>query len=129
MTIKSKMITAAVGSVVVLGAATMVQTTVRDNDDDDYVLSSKWNPAAMHNSVPVRISVKVDGTEIMFRKRRVSPWGHTMTAESGARVELTAWAAWGDTVDLDCMIMKNNKIVPGTGYDSRRGPGWVKCTA
>jgi hypothetical protein len=76
-----------------------------------------------------RIEVTVDGHPVIIKDQRVSPWGTTMTAAKGATVKLVA-TVWVSSVDyVDCVIMRNNRSVPRTGFDSRQSPGQVVCTA
>jgi len=98
-------------------------------DDDNYVLSSKWDPGAMALHNDVKITVTVDGIPLVQRSRRLSPWGETLTAAKGSTVVLRAVSAHPATQFLDCIIMRNGRSVPSTGFDSIHGPGSVECQA
>lgn len=98
-------------------------------DDDNYVLSSAWHPATIPFNSPVAIKVQVDGITIISRTQRQSPFNATLTAERGARVVLEAYMGYAKTESLDCIIMRNGRTVPRTGFDSRKDPGWVRCQA
>lgn len=101
----------------------------RVGQDDNYVLSVKWSPHALPGTTFVRIVVSVDGHALPPWTRRLSPWGETMTAEKGATIRLTATSHYENTQLLDCIIMRNGKSIPSTGFDSRDTPGKVDCTA
>jgi hypothetical protein len=96
-------------------------------DDDNYVLSVTWAPVSMkhHN----KIVVLVDGYPLISHNRNVSPWGRTMTAAKGVSVVLTAELHMPTLQMMDCMIMRNGKSVPNTGFHKINGPGTVRCTA
>lgn len=96
-------------------------------DDDNYVLSVTWFPTALtHNT---KIVVTVDGYPLIVKNKRISPWGHTMTAAKGAPVVLIATSHLQALQSLDCMIMRNNRTVPGSGHKKIEGPGTVECSA
>jgi hypothetical protein len=104
--------------------------STRNNKDDNYVLSVKWDPPVLSIQLPVLITAKVDGVPVVpLKALHVSPWGLTMTAEPGAAIELVASSAHPGTSHLDCIIMRNGRSVPGGGYDSVPGPGNVRCVA
>lgn len=96
-------------------------------DDDNYVLSVTWSPISMKHTN--RIVVTVDGIGVIKKYRNLSPWGETMTASKGAVVVLTAELYLSTLQNMDCMIMRNGKSVPHTGYDKITGPGKVACRA
>lgn len=96
-------------------------------DSDNYVLSVTWHPVKMTHKT--KIMVLVDGTPFASRLRNLSPWGETMTAVKGARVELTAEMYLPSLQELDCMIMRNGESVPHTGFNKINGPGLVRCSA
>lgn len=96
-------------------------------DDDNYVLSVTWSPISMKHTN--RIVVTVDGIGVIKKYRNLSPWGETMTASKGAVVVLTAELYLSTLQNMDCMIMRNGKSVPSTGYDKITGPGKVTCRA
>ena len=96
-------------------------------DSDNYVLSVTWAPVSM--KYYTHIVVTVDGHRIISKHRNISPWGVTMTATKGAVIILTAQTHQPTIQTLDCMIMRNGKSVPSTGFDKITGPGRVQCTA
>lgn len=100
---------------------------VSTGEDDNYVLSVTWRPVNMTHKT--NIMVKVDGATMINTSKRVSPWGETMTAVKGVRVELTASLYLLVLQEMDCMIMRNGKSVPSTGYMKITSPGVVTCTA
>lgn len=100
---------------------------VTTGDDDLYVLSVTWFPTALtHNT---KIVVTVDGYPLIVKNKRISPWGHTMTAAKGAPVVLTATSHLQALQSIDCMIMRNGRSVPGGGYAKITMPGTVTCRA
>lgn len=107
-----------------------VQDLKNSKDDDNYVLSSKWIPAVIpKNSAVVVIVVSVDGHPLPPVTRRLSPYNETMTAVRGAVITMTVTSSYQGTGMLDCVIMRNGRSVPSGGFDSRPGPGTVRCTA
>jgi hypothetical protein len=106
-----------------------VQDLGKDGGDDNYVLSSKWMPGVMPMHSDVIITVSVDGFPMPALKRRLSPYSETMTAAKGAVITLTVISSHYRTEFLDCVIMRNGRSVPSGGFDSRPGPGSVRCVA
>lgn len=98
-----------------------------NSDDDNYVLSVTWYPTALTHKT--KIIVTVEGTPILSKHQRISPWGQTMTAAKGVVVELTATSHLQVVQEMDCMIMRNGRSVPGGGHARIKGPGTVRCTA
>lgn len=96
-------------------------------DSDNYVLSTTWAPVSM--KYYVHIVVTVDGHRLISKHRNISPWGETMTAAKGAVIIVSAQTHQPTIQTLDCMIMRNGKSVPSTGFDKITGPGRVQCTA
>lgn len=96
-------------------------------DDDNYVFSVTWQP--VNPTHKTRVEVTVDGATLMIREPRLSPWGATAIIAKGAKVELTAALYLTSLQKMDCMIMRNGKSVPHTGFDKREGPGTVTCRA
>lgn len=127
----------AFAGVIVLAAAVAMVFNVNSNSigirpgsDDNYLLSSKWIPGVMPFQSPVTITVTVDGIPIIpGRTVRLSPWQETMTAEHGAQIKLVVSAMHSNLGLVDCMILRNNRVVPGGGFDSLPGPGVVTCIA
>lgn len=97
------------------------------DDSDNYVFSVTWHPVNMTHKN--HIVVTVDGFPLIVRDRNLSPWGDTATIAKGAKVKLTASLHTVNLVEMDCMIMRNGKSVPHTGFDKRKGPGTVTCRA
>lgn len=133
MSLKSKIIT--IPTIVILLASLGLWYGHRDvaretsgNKDDHFLLSVKWKPEVLSIQSPVHITFTVDGVPFK-RIRHVSPWGETMHAEPGVKVVLTARTAHPSTFFLDCIIMKNARSVPGTGYMKIETPGMVECVA
>lgn len=96
-------------------------------DDDNYVASVTWTPINMTHKN--HIVVTVDGFPLIVRDRGLSPWGATFVAAKGAPVVLTATLHTFNLQMMDCMIMRNGKSVPNTGFHKINGPGTVRCTA
>ena len=96
-------------------------------DDDNYVLSVTWSP--INSTHKTTIEVTVDGGTLMVREPRLSPWGHTAVIAKGAQVKLTAALYMTNLQRLDCMIMRNGRSVPRTGFHVIHTPGVVTCTA
>lgn len=124
MSIKTKLITYPTLAILAVVAAIGFQA---NNSDDNYVLSVKWSPPAMPQHNEVTIVISVDGFPLPPIRRRLSPWGETMTAAPGAIVKLRATANHPVTELLDCIIMRNGRSVGGGGYDKRTGAGFVEC--
>lgn len=102
---------------------------LRDRENDDnLMLSVEWDPGVLSIQNPVRIVVTVDGFAIATRPRHVSPYSETMTVARGALVVLSASTAHPNVQFMDCIILVNGLIVPGTGFDSVKGPGSVTCS-
>ncbi len=126
---KLKTYLAVVVTVAMVAGAYVLVDAIDKADDDRYLISVAWTPTAMHKMFPVQITVRVDGVALLSRSLRISPFSHTMTAEKGVVVGVTAVAGFVNTEKLDCIIMRNSRIVPRTGYDSRPNAGMVQCAA
>lgn len=100
---------------------------VKDNNDDNLALSVKWTPGVLSKQLPVMITVTVDGYPLPVRTRHVSPYHENMTVARGALVVLTATTSHSGVYYMDCFVLVNGFMVPHTGFDSRNGPGDVKC--
>lgn len=100
---------------------------VTDRNDDDFSVSSKWEPGVLSPQNPVKIVVTVDGFALPARFRHVSPYHENMTVARGAKVVVRAETKHPSVHNLDCFILVNGLVVPHTGFDSRTGPGAVQC--
>ena len=119
-------------SLLVLGLFAAWYNTVGVNQashDDNYVLSSKWDPPVLNTQTPALITVSVDGAPLSTRRRHLSPYQETMTAAKGALVTLTVTSADHHIIFMDCVIMRNGRSVPSGGFDTIGHAGTVKCVA
>ena len=119
-------------SLLVLGALAGWYTTAGVNQadhDDNYVLSSKWEPSVLSPQLPALITISVNGAPLPTITRRLSPYHETMTATKGAMVTLTVTSAYPSIFFMDCVIMRNGRSVPSGGFDTIGHAGTVKCVA
>lgn len=120
---------ALLGVALLAGVFAVGTIATKTSNDDSYVLSVKWEPAALRVGMAVDINVTVDGVPLIKKKQRISPWGDTLTAEKGAKVVLTAGGLQDNITLIDCIILRNGRSIPSTGFDSIPHPGSVRCEA
>ena len=139
MTIVRKM--QAAGILVTLAAGFMAYTAVaRDsepqirpspavsrNSDERWLLAVKWEPGVLSIQHPVNITASVDGVPLVSKRLHVSPWSETMSTAPGATVKLVASTSHPSVFHMDCILMRDGKTIPSTGYDSIKVPGQVVC--